>query len=262
MEPMIENKNPLILIATLLRSNDVRLVEKALVDRLKYTSDEGKQISFLIQFLGLNSSNAFKLREKYETSKLDETTLTDFARFNGMNMKLVEAFLKYRITTSGDALKRRGLVGKEIGNEKERLEKDIFEKLITESKKRIAYSGIVLTDKSRTELIQFIKTPGNDLFSDWEILAHHMTINMGELKEEYRPLLGQSFDLLVTHVGQTDKVLAVKVETPFITKNKDPHITIAINKADGGKPADANKIEHWKSVYPFEVEGRLEEVPF
>jgi tRNA nucleotidyltransferase/poly(A) polymerase len=261
-EPLIETKNYIILIASLLKSNDAKLVEKTLVDRLKYTSDESKQISFLIQFLDINPSNAFKLREKFEIINLEEDTLINFARFNDMNMKLVEAFLKYRITTSGDALKRRGLVGKEIGNEKERLEKDIFEKLITESKKRVAYSGIVLTDKSRSELIQFIKTPGNDLFSDWEILAHHMTINMGELKEEYRPLLGQSFDLLVTHVGQTDKVLAVKVETPFITKNKDPHITIAINKADGGKPADANKIEHWKSVYPFEVEGRLEEVPF
>jgi tRNA nucleotidyltransferase/poly(A) polymerase len=261
-EPLIETKNYIILIASLLKSNDAKLVEKTLVDRLKYTSDESKQISFLIQFLDINPSNAFKLREKFELINLTEDTLINFARFNDMNMKLVEAFLKYRITTSGDALKRRGLVGKEIGNEKERLEKDIFEKLITESKKRVAYSGIVLTDKSRSELIQFIKTPGNDLFSDWEILAHHMTINMGELKEEYRPLLGQSFDLLVTHVGQTDKVLAVKVETPFITKNKDPHITIAINKADGGKPADANKIEHWKSVYPFEVEGRLEEVPF
>jgi len=262
MEPMIENKNPLILIATLLRSNDVRLVEKTLVDRLKYTSDEGKQISFLIQFLGLNSSNAFKLREKYETSKLDEVTLTDFARFNGMNMKLVEAFLKYRITTSGDALKRRGLIGKEIGDEKERLEKEIFDKLITESKKNVSYSAIVLTEESRAKLLEYIKIPDNDLFTNWEVLAHHMTINMGSLKEEYKPLLGQSFDLLITHIGRTDKVLAVKVDTEFKTKNLNPHITVAINKNGGGKPVMANEITQWTPIYPFEVEGKLEEIYF
>jgi len=261
-EPMIETKNPLILIATLLRSNDVRLVEKTLVDRLKYTSDEGKQISFLIQFLGLNSSNAFKLREKFETSKLDETTLIDFARFNGMNMKLVEAFIKYRITTSGDALKRRGLVGKEIGNEKERLEKEIFDKLITESKRSVSYSAIVLTEESRSRLLEYVKTPGNDLFATWETLAHHMTINMGPLKDEYRPLLGQSFDLLITHIGRTDKVLAVKVDTEFRTKNLNPHITVAVNKGEGGKPAMANQIDQWTPVYPFEVEGKLEEIYF
>ena len=262
VEPLLETKNPIILITSLLRENDPKLVEKTLVDRLKYTSDEGKWISFLIQFLGLNGGNAFKLREKYESIHLDESTLVDFARFSGMNSKLVNAFLKYRITTSGDALKRRGLVGREIGNEKERLEKEIFEKLMTESKRSVSYSGIVLTEKSINDLKEYIKLPDNDLFSEWEFIAHHMTINLGALKEEYRPLLGQSFDLLVTHVGRTDKVLAVKVETQFQTKNETPHITVAINRTEGGKPVMANQIEEWVSIYPFEVEGKLEEVYF
>ena len=262
IEPLLETKNPLILIASLLRSNEPKLIERTLVNTLKYTSNESKEISFLIQFLGINSSNAFKLREKYEIIGMDENTLTDFARFNDMDMKLVDSFLKYRITTSGDELKKQGLIGKDIGIEKERKEKENFERIMNESKIKIAYSGIVLTEKSRNELLQYIEVPKNDLFSTWEILAHHMTINMGKLKDEYKPLLGQTFDLLVTHIGETNNVVAVRVDTEFKTKNKDPHITVAINKSEGGKPAMANEITSWIPIFPFEVEGVLSEVPF
>jgi hypothetical protein len=128
---------------------------------------------------------------------------------------------------------------------------------MSESKRNIAYSGIVLTEKSRTELLQYVKIP-----EGWEVLAHHMTINMGALKEEYRPLLGQTFDLLVTHLGETDNVMAVKVETQFKTKNPTPHITVAIDRINGGKPALSNDIKEWVSIYPFEVEGTLKEISF
>lgn len=256
-EPLIENRNPIILIATLLKNNDSRLVERTLINDLKYTTEEGKKISFLIQFLSLNPLNAFKLREKFELLGLDENTLSDFARFNDMKMKLVDSFIKYRISTSGDELVKQGFVGREIGVEKERIEKEKFNKIMSESKRNIAYSGIVLTEKSRTELLQYVKIP-----EGWEVLAHHMTINMGALKEEYRPLLGQTFDLLVTHLGETDNVMAVKVETQFKTKNPTPHITVAIDRINGGKPALSNDIKEWVSIYPFEVEGTLKEISF
>lgn len=262
VEPLIETRNPTILIATLLRENDSKLVDKTLVSRLKYTSDEGKHISFLIDFLKLSTSNAFKLREKFEAIRIDDDTVSNFARFNDMDMKLVTSFLKYRITTSGNELMRRGFMGREVGIEKEKIEKEKFEKLMTESVKKVSYSGIVLTDKSRADLIKYIKDPKNDLISGWEVLADHMTINMGPLKEEYRPLLGQSFDLLVTHVGFTDMVLAVKVDTEFKTKNKDPHITVALNREAGATPKLSNQIEEWSTIYPFEVEGKLVEVTF
>lgn len=188
----------------------------------------------------------------------------------GLSNKLIDSFLRYRITTSGDELMKLGFKGKEIGIEKDRLEKEKFQKIMSESKRKIAYSGIVLTDKTKTEMMNYIfdnAITDKDLKKalrngEWELLAHHMTINMGPLKEEYRPLLGQSFDLLVTHIGYTDKVVAVKVETQFVTKNRDPHITIAINRKEGGKPAMANEITEWIPIFPFEVEGKLEEISF
>jgi len=270
VEPLIETKDPIVLIASLLRSNDPALVERTLVKNLKYTSEEAREISFLIKFYQTVSGSHYKLREKFDTIRMKDDTLRTFGQFMGLPNKLIDSFLIYRITTSGDELIKLGFKGKDIGIEKDRLEKEKFWKVMNESKRRVAYSGIVLTDKSKTEMVNYMfdntikdKNLKKSLKSgDWEILAHHMTINMGPLKEEYRPLLGQSFDLLVTHVGYTDKVIAVKVETQFVTKNKDPHITIAINKKEGGKPVMANEITEWIPIFPFEVEGKLEEISF
>lgn len=269
MEPLIETKDPIILIASLLRSNDPSLVERMLVKNLKYTTEEARKIAFLIKFYQTVSGSHYKLRERFDTIRMEDETLRLFGQFMKLPTKLIDSFLMYRITTSGDELIKLGFKGKEIGIEKDRLEKEKFQKLMNESRKRkIAYSGIVLTNKSKTEMVNYIfnnsitsKELKKDL-KNWEILAHHMTINMGPVKEEYKPLLGQSFDLLVTHVGYTDKVLAVKVETQFVTKNKDPHITVAVNKQKGGKPVMANEITEWIPIFPFEVEGKLEEITF
>jgi len=269
-EPLIETKDPIVLIASLLRSNDPTLVERTLVNNLKYTSEEAREIAFLIKFYQTISGSHYKLRERFDTIRMKDETLKTFGRFMGLSNKLIDSFLRYRITTSGDELMKLGFKGKEIGIEKDRLEKEKFQKIMSESKRKIAYSGIVLTDKTKTEMMNYIfdnAITDKDLKKalrngEWELLAHHMTINMGPLKEEYRPLLGQSFDLLVTHIGYTDKVVAVKVETQFVTKNRDPHITIAINRKEGGKPAMANEITEWIPIFPFEVEGKLEEISF
>lgn len=256
-EPLIENKNPIILIATLLKSNEPKLVERTLINQLKYTTEEVREITFLISFLNINSSNAFKLKERFDVIDMDKENLIEFAKFNDINMKLVDSFLRYRITTSGDELLKQGFRGKEIGQEKERIEKEKFEKIMNESNRKISYSGVVLTEQSREMLKTYIKSP-----KGWEFIAHHMTINMGPLKEEYKPLLGQSVDLLVTHIGQTDKVVAVKVESEIKTQNKTPHITIAVNRIEGGKPVMSNDITEWTPIYPFEVEGKIEEISF
>lgn len=269
-EPLIETKDVIVLIASLLRSNDPTLVERTLVNILKYTSEEAREISFLIKFYQTISGSHYKLREKFDSIRMKDETLKTFGQFMGLSNKLIDSFLRYRITTSGDELMKLGFKGKEIGIEKDRLEKEKFQKIMSESKRKIAYSGIVLTNKTKTEMMNYIfdnAITDKDLKKalrngEWELLAHHMTINMGPLKEEYRPLLGQSFDLLVTHIGYTDKVVAVKVETQFVTKNRDPHITIAINRKEGGKPAMANEITEWIPIFPFEVEGKLEEISF
>lgn len=256
VEPLVETKDPIVLIAILLRSNEPGLVEKTLTNQLRYTVEESREIAFLIRFIQLGSE-VYKLRERFDVIRMSDETLVTFANLMKIPNKIVDTFLKYRITTSGDKLLKQGFKGREIGQEKERIEKEKFLKLMSESKKRIAYSGVILTEKSRELLKTYISYP-----KEWEFIGHHMTINMGPLKEEYRPLLGQSVDLLVTHIGQTDKVIAVKVESEIQTKNKDPHITVAVNRVEGGKPVMSSDITEWTPIYPFEVEGKIEEISF
>jgi len=254
-EPLIETKNPIVLIATLLRSNELTLLEKTLINQLRYTVEEVREIVFLLRFLQLGQ-DVYKLRDRFDVIRMAEETLRTFTNLMGIPSKIVDTFLKYRITTSGEDLMKQGLKGREIGQEKERIEKEKFLKLMNESKK-VTYSGVILTETSRELLKKYIKYP-----KEWEFIAHHMTINMGPIKEEYKTLLGQSMDLLVTHVGRTDKVVAVKVETELETKSKNPHITIAVNRVEGGKPVMSNDITEWTPIYPFEVEGKVEEIFF
>ena len=253
-EPLVETKEANVLIAVLLQSNEPTLVEKTLVNKLKYTVDEVKEISFLIKFLQYGT-DVYKLRERFEVIGISEETLRTFSNLMKIPNKIVDTFLEYKITTSGDDLIKKGFKGREIGQEKERIEKEKFLKLINESKKKVSYSGVILNEESRKLLKKYIPHP-----KDWEFIGHHMTINMGPLKEESKPLLDQPFDLLVTHIGQTDKVVAVKVESEIKTQNKIPHITIAVNRMEGGKPVMSNDITEWSPIYPFEVEGKVEEI--
>lgn len=122
--------------------------------------------------------------------------------------------------------------------------------------KKILYSAVVLDDKSHFILVKRF----SDLFpNDWEIIAHHMTITLGELKD--KSIVGKEFKLNIKSFGKDEKVAAVKVETSAPSKNKTKHITLAVNRQDGGKPYMSNNIEHWiKLKDPFVVSGVVQEI--
>jgi len=124
---------------------------------------------------------------------------------------------------------------------------------------KISYSAVVLDDKSRSKLLGLVSSY---IPQGWETIAHHMTINMGEIDPEYEKYLGMKVPLRVKTIGMNDKVIAVGVEG-FPTKNKIPHITIAVNRQEGGKPFMSNKIEDWRPIqFSAELEGTVEEVPW
>jgi hypothetical protein len=55
--------------------------------------------------------------------------------------------------------------------------------------------------------------------------------------------------LKVVAIGLDEKVLAVKVSGyAGKTNNAFPHITIAVNRVEGGKPKDSNAIKNWTPV--------------
>jgi len=117
----------------------------------------------------------------------------------------------------------------------------------------VLYSAVVLDTASRTFLLDFV----NDLIpADWKVIAHHMTINMGELKDKSN--VGEKVVLTVTDVGLSDMAMAVKV-SGYSSKNENPHITIAVNP-DGGKPVMSNQITNWRPVKKVMLNGVVTEI--
>lgn len=129
---------------------------------------------------------------------------------------------------------------------------------------KVLYTAVVLNEESHKRLINFLRAVFSGI-SDWEKIAHYMTVNLGPVKPEYEHYLGEEFSMIVNEVGFDNKCIGVKVSTELETNNNFPHITLAVNRQNGGKPKDTNNIEKW--VYmeevgfsPFEVEGILKEI--
>lgn len=123
----------------------------------------------------------------------------------------------------------------------------------------ISYSAVVLDNNSRQRLIERFK----DIIPEgWTILADHMTINLGEIDSKYEKYLGFPIRLSVNDVAMDDKVIAVGV-TGFESFNTKPHITLAINKENGGKPMMSNKLINWENLKrPLLITGKVTEVDF
>jgi hypothetical protein len=120
---------------------------------------------------------------------------------------------------------------------------------------KVSYSAVVLDHGSRSAILNHVAFP-----NDWKAICHHMTIKMGELPENLKEKIGQTVTLRVTKLGKSDKAIAVGIETS-LSQNAIPHITVAINAANGAKPKDSNEITEWEELAEsFNVTGKIEEI--
>ena len=122
----------------------------------------------------------------------------------------------------------------------------------------IAYSAVVLDKASKEYLVNKFKAK---IPEGWEVidLMHH-TIKMGELPEDKKHRIGHTVFLNATHIGTSDKAVAVKINQ-FFAETKLPHITLAVNRTGGGKPKDSNKITDWVELpKPVVLAGDITEV--
>lgn len=117
----------------------------------------------------------------------------------------------------------------------------------------ILYSAVVLDAASKTKLLDMVS---DDIPNGWNVFAHHMTITLGPLKDKSD--VGKEVTLIVTDIGKTDKVVAVRVNG-YQSKNENPHITIAVNP-DGGAPKMSNEITKWRPLRHFVLKGVVTEV--
>lgn len=100
------------------------------------------------------------------------------------------------------------------------------------------YSAVVLDNESKDKLVNALS---KKLPEGWTVFAHHMTISFGKGLDD-KSEIGKSVTLVVTELGLSDKAMAVKVEG-YPTNNKIPHVTVAVNTANGGKPFNSNQIK-------------------
>jgi hypothetical protein len=126
-------------------------------------------------------------------------------------------------------------------------------------KKEVSYTGVMLDEKS----MNFLQKEFAHLIPEgWEWIAHHMTITLGQLSDDVRStMLGEKANLVIISLGIGEKVIAVGVDG-YYSKNAKPHITLAVDRVNGGKPFMSNQIENWK---PYTVNkiltGTVEEYP-
>lgn len=117
----------------------------------------------------------------------------------------------------------------------------------------VLYSCVLLDNQSRTTLLDII---GDKIPEGWKVIAHHMTINMGELKDKTD--IGKDVTLTVEAIGLSDMAMAVRV-SGYPSKNEIPHVTIAVNP-NGGKPVMSNQITNWTPIRKFMIGGVVTEI--
>lgn len=126
------------------------------------------------------------------------------------------------------------------------------------SSKKVSYSAVVLDQNSATSLIQKMKP---FIPEDWKVIAHHMTIGMGELKNKEE--IDKEVELQVTGWAKDQNVLAVLVSGYDRQDGLVPHITVAVNEAGGAKPKDSNKLSGWQPLSAqINLNGIVKEVYF
>ena len=134
------------------------------------------------------------------------------------------------------------------------LKKILEAKDMEKPKSDVSYSGIMLDGQSKAAILMH---PRLDIPEGWNITKDmHMTICLGPLKDKTD--LGKEVILTVKGLGLTDMVMALAVEG-YISKNKVPHITVAVNP-NGGKPKMSNEITKWVNIKDFNVSGIVTEV--
>lgn len=117
----------------------------------------------------------------------------------------------------------------------------------------MSYTALVLTPESRKLLLEKFQ---ENIPAGWETVAHHMTINLGSSESgPAHDLVGSEGEMVVVMLGVSDKAVAVEVASKIPSTNALKHITLAVNRAGGGKPKDSNDIRKWEPASPISLRG-------
>ena len=120
---------------------------------------------------------------------------------------------------------------------------------------KVLYSAIVLDNESHQKILDTIHIP-----EGWKTYAHHMTLSLSQLPEEWKNRIGEKVILNVDKVGSTDKAMALRVSNFERLMPGTPHITVAVDWENGGRPKDSNQIKDWTFKIDLSLTGTIQEV--
>lgn len=123
-----------VFLAALLQGNDPEHVASTL-NRLKYSVDEVRQITFLLRFTSISSESAFRMRKAFQISRLEFGRLVEHMCYvDAPNVAMANAFKAYlgAPPVKGDVVMAEGYSGQALGREIERRETELFKRLVEE----------------------------------------------------------------------------------------------------------------------------------
>lgn len=157
-------------------------------------------------------------------------------------------------------LKVTEFTSREIGAAMQKYNEDWVKTFKSELvEKRPKYTAAVLTRQSAMKLHYAVM---HLIPEGWTVNCHHMTTNLGGAVPELKGYMGARIKLKITGVAVSHelKVMAVKVEHDIYSKNKTKHITIAVDKENGGQAMKSNEITHYNMIEPLTVEAVVDTV--
>jgi tRNA nucleotidyltransferase/poly(A) polymerase len=129
----IDDKDVIINLATLLKDNDIMNL-RGILNKLTYSNDEIKNIQFLINLNDMDIDNVSTLKRMQRGVTLTDNQILNYAKHNGLDMNLINAFLKFNLSVKGgEAMQRYGLTKKDkskIGQAIKDLEAEKFKELL------------------------------------------------------------------------------------------------------------------------------------
>tara|TARA_R110000796_G_scaffold248124_2_gene374572 strand:- start:18711 stop:19847 length:1137 start_codon:yes stop_codon:yes gene_type:complete len=119
---------------------------------------------------------------------------------------------------------------------------------------KVLYSAVVLDGESTDKLLNSLQIP-----EGWKPFAHHMTIVFGKGLDDKNEI-GKTVTLTATKIGVSNLAMAVNV-VGYPSANDIPHVTVAVNVAEGGKPYNSNQITNWSPLNPpIKLSGVVQEI--
>lgn len=115
----------------------------------------------------------------------------------------------------------------------------------------MSYFAAVVSATTKNEILSQLRAEGVEIPAGWDIVCHHVTLAFGREVKDCPFVEGFCFPLDITHIGYGEKVIAVKVSGVDRVDGGIPHVTIAVDRENGGKPVMSNQITDWREVTPF-----------